>query len=391
VETKYQLVTIGHENSFKERIINTFFERISELGLQRDSVEVIDESDYSSKHENNAPTVALYFGGANSDYPHLAILDDLIHEAAFVLPVVDDINNFNSLVPDQLSKINGFQLKNQFDFDPLVASILEGFSLLRTSRRIFISYRRAESTGVAIQLYEAFERAGFDVFLDTHSVRPGDNFQEELWHRLADTDVVVLLNTPGFCSSKWTTEELAKASGMSIAILQVIWPENKSLDASQLTIPIELTSNDFDNSLYKEANSTLFGPTVPKLVSQVESLRARALAARQDNLTTEFKRIADKLNVLIKLQPQKYITLEVEKAKKKIIIPTIGVPQAFTYNQSDERVKKYITSEEYDVYLLYDHKNIRESWLNHLAWLDDHLPVKSFRIVHAESWLTSNN
>lgn len=388
MEYKYQLIIIGHGNSFKEAVVSNLLDRIAELGLERDVVEIINDTDYFVKHKNNSPTVALYFGGKGPIHPHLNVLENLIHEAVFILPIVEDKGIFSSLVPDQLCKINGTQLKNQSDIDPLVSSILEGFSLLRTSRRIFISYKRSDSTAVAIQLYEEFEKAGFDVFLDTHSIRPGDAFQDELWHRLADTDVVVLLNTTDFSGSRWTTEEFAQASGMSITILQLIWPGTAALETSQLTIPYQLTSNDFDNQEYSNNRCTLFAPTIPKLLSVVESLRARGLAARQDNLVTEFMRAAQKLSVPAKLQPQKYITLEHEGKGKDVIIPTIGVPQAFIYNESDEKVKKYIQSGDYSVFLLFDHKNIKESWLNHLSWLDEYLPITSFRIVDSETWLT---
>lgn len=388
MEVNYQLVTLGFEHPQGVKVIETLFDRVEDLGLGRESIDVLDETNYFELHKNNSPTVALYFGKKREDFPHLDVLDDLIHGAAYVLPVVEDLEGFGGRVPEKLRGINGFKLDSDEDVEPLVAAILEGFSLLRTSRRLFISYKRSESTGVAIQLYEALEKAGFDVFLDTHSVRPGDDFQEELWHRLADTDVVVLLNSPNIMASDWTKQELAQASGMSIAILQLVWPGSTPLPNSELTIPLSLTATDFTGS-HTDSDARLNAPIADDIISKVESLRARALAARQDNLTTEFKRVAERRSVAVELQPQKFFSLDGTKGKK-VIIPTIGVPQAFTYNQSDDRVRRYITSGAFDVYLLYDHKNIKERWLKHLSWLDNHLPIKSFKIVDAESWLINN-
>jgi hypothetical protein len=389
MDVKYQLVTIGQPSRYKQTIIDTLLERVDDLGIDRSSVELLDQDNYFTQHENNAPTVGLYFGGLVSVFPHQKVLDDLIHGAAYILPVVETLDGFNNLVPTQLSGVNGFKLDSHADVELLAAAILEGFSLLRTSRRLFISYKRSDASGVAIQLYEALEKGGFDVFLDTHSIRPGDLVQEELMHRMADTDVVVLLNSPGFLKSFWTTQELAEASGMSIAILQVTWPGVLSLNDSQLTIPLSLDEGAFSGNGSADASSTLQPAVIRDLISKVEGLRARALASRQDKLTTEFKRVADNQSLSVELQPQKYFSFE-RGGRKKIIIPTIGVPQAFTYNQSDNRVKQYIASSDYDVYLLYDHKNIKERWLEHLSWLDAHLPVKSFKIVDAETWLTNN-
>lgn len=384
---KYQLVTIGNTSPFRDGLIESLFGHLDELGINSGCLEVLNDDNYVGRHTNNAPTVGLYFGG--QDLLHVDVLEDLIHGAAYVIPIVSDLDKFSDQIPKVAGKINGFQLASKTDIEPLTSAVLEGFSLLRNSRRLFISYKRADTSTIAIQLYEALERAGFDVFLDTHSVRPGDQFQDELWHRMADTDVVIVLNSKHFNESFWTTQELAEASGMSIAMLQLIWPDVKQLPNSDLTILHQLVNTDFDNSFADDVSAKLSDPFVSELVSMVEGVRARALAARQDKLTTEFKRAADEKKIPVELQPQKYFSLT-KGRDTKIVIPTVGVPQAFTYNQYDEKVKGLVKDTGVDVFLLYDHKNIRDRWLSHLSWLDSHLPIKSFRITDAETWLTNN-
>jgi hypothetical protein len=224
---KYQLIYIGNSSPFLNKILDSFFNRIDELGMKRDLVSVINPTNFSIEYKRNAPKYCLYFGDSSGNFKDTAILQTLIEDDALILPIVPDINSFLKCVPKELANINGIELTKEQEIDKLVSSILEGLSLLRLSRRLFISYKRDESSRVAIQLYEQLEKAGFDVFLDTHSIRPGEEFQNELWHRLADTDVVVLLNTPNFLKSQWTTEELAKANSMSIGIVQLIWPTHK--------------------------------------------------------------------------------------------------------------------------------------------------------------------
>ena len=228
---------------------------------------------------------------------------------------------------------------------------------LRISRRIFISYKRDESSPVAIQLFEQLEKSGFDVFLDTHSVRPSEPFQDELWHRLADTDVVVLLNTPGFLKSNWTTQELAKANAMSIGILQLIWPSHKMERDAELSIPLYLTDDDFGNPKFKDEKSYLTDGIISKIVSQVESLRSRCLASRQDNLISEFISYANKLGKNASLQPERFITVKTSSGNEIEIIPTVGVPQAFTYNQSEELINK-IASKKLPKYFYFMIKEI---------------------------------
>lgn len=163
-----------------------------------------------------------------------------------------------------------------------VASVLlEGLNLIRKSRRLFISYKQADTQGVAIQLYEALDQNGFDVFLDTLSIRPGEPFQDVLWHRLADTDVIILLDSPNFLASRWTTKELAAANSTSIQVLQLLWPENQlnANAAFSQTMPIEDT--DFESPHIRIGpGARLKKVVVERTVVQTESLRARALAAR---------------------------------------------------------------------------------------------------------------
>ncbi|HEU4609607.1 MAG TPA: toll/interleukin-1 receptor domain-containing protein [Chitinophagaceae bacterium] len=385
---KYQLIILGNKSRFIDLIEQTFFAHISELGMALDLVTKIDEENFARTYKSNQPAVGLYFGGKES--PNLDILTTLVKDASIIIPIVEDKNTFIENMPEILHPINGFELASELNIESLVSSILEGFNLLRLSRRIFISYKRNESRGVAIQLYESLDQSGFDVFLDTHCIRPGDNFQEELWHRLVDTDVVVLLNTPGFLRSQWTAEELAKANSMSIGILQLIWPENTPERSAEISIPIQLNANDFSNAEFSTPQNQLLDSTVVRITEQVESLRARSLAARQDNIITEFLKMAENQNKKAILQREKFITLEAGKGEEIIIIPTIGVPHAFSYNQSADLIKVIRTHEVKKVYILYDHRNVREKWLKHLAWLDGYLPISSIKITEIDEWLKKN-
>lgn len=385
--TKYQIIKTGAENHFYNEILTTLYHHIEELGLAKDAILEIDEKNFTAEYKGNSPTFCLYFGSNSDSFNNLDMLNTLIKDANLILPIVSDINKFKLQIPKELENINGFELASRNDIEKLVSCILEGLCLLRLSRRLFISYKRNESSTIAIQLFEQFEKNGFDVFLDTHSIRPGESFQEELWHRMADTDVVVLLNTPGFLNSNWTAQELAKANSMSIGILQVLWPNHKLERDAELSIPIQLSDSDFGNNNFSEPKSYLTTDTISRIVNQVESLRARCLASRQDNIITEF--IASSLRVGKKadLQSERYITVKRNDGKELVIIPTVGVPKAFTYNQTEELVMKIKSKSVVGAYLLFDHRNMREKWIKHLDWLDNYLPIKTIKIVKAEEWL----
>lgn len=381
---KYQLVLVGPSDLYRKKTVDLFFKRIEDLGLSRDSVIIQDEQNFFNEFKPNCPAVCIYFGVVGA-VKNLDVLNVLINESSVVIPVVSDLNHFSDYAPEQLKGINGMQVDSDLDLASLVSNVLEGFGLLRLSRRLFISYRRAESRGVAIQLYEYLDQCGFDVFLDTHSIRPSEDFQDELWHRLVDTDVVVLLDTPGFLTSNWTTQELAKALAMSIGVLRLVWPKHQSVPGSELCVPKMLQETDFENGAFDTNKAHLTESAILNIAVEVESLRARSLAARQDNLIKEFIVSAKGLSIRAQLQPERIISIQ-HNGKEMAVIPTVGVPHAFTYNQTEELVKR-IRKNNSSAYLIYDQRNIREKWQEHLAWLDQYLPITTIQITEIEKWL----
>ena len=388
MDATYQLIFLGATSSLQSEIELVFLTHTSELGLGREHISIINSADFDAEYRANAPTFCIYFGADSVIHPDIAMVDRLLVAAKIVLPVVDDLAAFSRQIPPKLQVINGFELKNRGQIEALVGIALENLSLLRLSRRLFISYKRDESTAVAIQLFERLEKAGFDVFLDTHSIRPGEPFQEELWQRLADTDVVVLLNTPNFLVSHWTEEELAKANTMSIGILQLIWPTHDQERYAELTIAEQLSDADFGNASYTTQQSYLTPDCLDRIVQLAESLRARSLAARQTNMINEFSISAANLGIPVSVQPGKFLLVDRGPGRQLIVLPTVGVPQAFTYYQSEELVKTIRTNAVSGVYLLYDHMNIRDKWVKHLDWLDQYLEIKTLKLLETEAKLS---
>jgi hypothetical protein len=387
---KYQLILLGTLGSESSKVETLFFEQVKELNLLKDAFKVLDETNYKTEYKPNQPAFSIYFGDVNGSFKNLDIVDDLLHDGRMILPVFYENNSFSKHIPEPLSNQNGLLYDSSKGDIKIVNLALEAFQLLRSTRKVFISYKRSESSSVAIQLYEALERNNFDVFLDTHSIKQGEPFQDELWHRMTDCDVIVLLNTKGFLDSKWCKEELAEAGAKQIGVVQLVWPGH-TLDASaHVSFPFTLTENEFISKVYNNYNgSKLTTIFVEELIEQVESVRARNLRARQDNLITEFISTGKNVGKILSLQPHRYITEDLGSNKRRIFIPLVGIPQSIDCNQDD--LKKEIEEFEVDkVFLLYDDVRIRNKWINHLDWLNDYLEVKTIKKQEFESWLTKN-
>jgi hypothetical protein len=388
MEYKYQLVLLGTITPISNSIVSLFHEKLQQLHLQRDFYKVIYASNIGVEYKGNQPTFVLYFGNPNADFEDVDLVSEMIEDGNIVLPVF--YSSFSREIPRVLSNQNALQY-SEAQNEKIVNLILESFGKLRNSRKVFISYKRDESTSVAIQLYEALEKNNFDVFLDTHSIKQGEPFQEELWHRMTDCDVIVLLNTPRFLESEWCEKEIAEASVKQIGVIQLIWPNHKLERMAEVCFPTHLKDEDFIDRVYNNKDkSKLIDKTVEDIVQQVESIRARNLASRQDNLITEFLNAARKNGKVVNIQPERFITQELGNNKRRIFIPSVGIPQSIDCNQSSELKKEIKEFSVDEIFLIYDDVRIREKWLRHLTYLNEYLDVKTIKKQEFNIWLQKN-
>ncbi|AYN67466.1 toll/interleukin-1 receptor domain-containing protein [Euzebyella marina] len=384
---KYQLITLGSDVRERQIIINQIREDLRNLKLPEEFIKVIPASSIEDEYKGNQPAFALYFGDTSSDFKDLDVTQKLLKDGTMILPIFYD--SFETDIPRVLENQNAIKYSEN-ELNRITNVVLEAFELLRSTRKVFISYRRAESTGVAIQLYEALEAYNFDVFLDTHSIQKGEPFQDELWHRMTDCDVIVLLNTPGFLESHWCKEEFAEANAKQIGIVQLVWPNHQIKDidkSSYLCYPIQLSENDFTKKKYDKTDQ-LVESMIENIIVEVESVRARNLAARQDNLITEFRNMAEKNNRIVTVQPEKILTEDRPTGEHIIYIPTIGIPRS-TSCQSAEIKKELMGYDEVSIRLIYDDLRIRDKWLQHLEWLNDNFKkdIKTLKKQEFQGWL----
>lgn len=388
----YQLIVLGSDVPIIQKLLDLFDKRIQELNLPSASLKIIDRNNFTQQYLGNQPAFTFYFGDVNGDFKDVHIAEQLLKDGSMILPIYFTNESFSKEIPKILENQNGIQYK-ELEEDRIVNIALESFELLRSTRKVFISYKRNESTSVAIQLFEALEGHNFDVFLDTHSVGKGQPFQEELWHRMTDCDVIVLLNTPGFLKSHWCKEEFAEAGAKQIGIVQLVWPNHnvKMDDTSHISYPKQLIKENFENDVFDNKDlSKLKTDIVEEVIKEVESVRARNLAARQDSLITDFRNIAERLGRKIVVQPERFLTEDLPSGLRRIFIPTIGIPQSDSCQTAE--IKNEMKSGKVSIRLIYDDLRIRAKWINHLDWLNKNLNVdiKTLKKQEFESWLQKN-
>ena len=172
MEYKYQLIMLGSDVPAKHHIFSKIVEKLKDLGLPTSIIKKIEADDISNNYAGNQPAFGIYFGDESGSHKTLDATQKLLDDGTMILPIYygnPDEGAFSKEIPCILANQNGIQFK-EIEIDRIANIILEALELLRSTRKIFISYRRNESTSVAIQLYEALELYNYDVFLDTHSI-----------------------------------------------------------------------------------------------------------------------------------------------------------------------------------------------------------------------------
>lgn len=395
----YQIVLIGpNANSTRDRVVNALRSRVNELGDKIwDCVEILENAS-AGTFDKSAPVFGVWIGSAElADPKHLAVLDELLHEAKTVLPVVSDLGLFTAETPHQLHGINGLPLDaSNGSLDRVINSVLEGMQLLRRRRRIFISYARKDSRAAAKQLFGSLAECGFDVFLDTHSVPASSVFQNQLWHSMVDSDLVVLLDSNGVDASHWCRQEYERADALSVGIIRVLWPDRKvapATDALLFSLQLILTKADFESSTETPTqNDKLTDDALARIAQHAEGFRARSIAARQANLVTTFQREASKYGITTTIQPNSHILIEKpdkNKVTKRIaVVPAVGVPISTNFHDAFIEYGGNPPNTDAQV-VLYDRQGFLPHWVDHLTWLNGSLPVRGIDVTEIARWLST--
>jgi len=103
--------------------------------------------------------------------------------------------------------------------------ILSVGGLVSSRPRLFISYVRRESEGIAQQLYDNLHREGFDIFLDRFSIEPGVDFQVRLTEELSNMGTVLLLESKNILKSKWVRHEVNFARSHRLGLFSLKLPD----------------------------------------------------------------------------------------------------------------------------------------------------------------------
>lgn len=303
-----------------------------------------------------ASAAAIFFGGRGSASVDVKAALDIA--TVPVLPVASRAESVTKEIPEGLRGLNCVFYEGPGGPDRVFGALLECLGMLPRQRRVFLSYKRDESTPVAVQLFAELSARQHEVFLDTHSIGAGVDFQESLWHSLCDVDVVLMLDSPNYFKSRWTAAEYGRALAKGIGILRVQWPTAVASDVTGTSSLVALSEDDFakDNSLRADS--------LDRVCDQLEDFRSLAHATRHLGIVGAVEDAVAKIRGQVEgMDAHRSMQIKLPSGKRLVIQPTVGVPTAVTLQQALERAGGVESA------IVYDHLGIKPSWLTHMGWL----------------------
>ena len=365
--TLYQVGLLGAVDAARvAQMKETLQELVTPLGLANE-IAVVAPAAYDPK--NDYASVALYFGAEGLDPDETALIN-LMREGTPVVPIVPDLKKFSKMIPACLRAINGLELLPSDKSLLRAANVaLEILGLLPRQRRIFLSYKRLESTEAALQLFEYLSSLKYDVFLDTHGVPPGDDFQEVLWQRLSDSDVLVMLDTENYFDSRWTKLEFGHALAKSLVPLRLGWPGVKQSPRSHAAESVQFSDADFE-----AGGKRMKAATLETAGLAIEKARSRGIALRSCELNNAVIVAVQKIDGrFFALGPKRTIVVELYSKHKVLIYPSIGVPTAEHLHEAS------LLDADGSRRVVFDDSGVSRRTQGHLDWLDGQ--VKSARLM----------
>jgi hypothetical protein len=208
-------------------------------------------------------------------------------------------------------------------------------------------------------LFAALSSRGYDVFVDTHGVQTAVDFQETLWHRLCDADVMIMLDTKTYFDSRWTSEEFGRALAKQIGVLRVQWPDATPDRRTETCSRVELLESEIGMLGALELSA------IQRIVDQLERFRAMSLAVRRLGFITKLQAEVEGISgQVLGVGPHFSTRISLPSGKSLTIQPVLGVPDATAAQEAIELACGGPAA------VLFDHIGMRRSWLAHLDWLE---------------------
>jgi hypothetical protein len=302
-------------------------------------------------------------------------IGSLVAQGIPIIPVAREPRTISADLPGVLKPFNCLTFKED-GAQRIATALLECVGLLPRQRRVFVSYRRSEAKEAALQLFNFLSSKIYEVFLDTHGILPAEDFQGVLWHRLCDSDVLIMLDTQTYFESRWTSAEFGRALAKGISILRIGWPGVACAARTVTASSLALGDTEVDS-----ASGRLSEEALLRIAVHLETARGRSHAVRRLNLFSALKRDLECIGGTVTgVGLHNTVLIRLADGREVVTYPTLGVPTSMTLNEAIEHAHGK------DAAILFDHIGLQEKWLQHLTWLGSNIPAARWVRSSEAAW-----
>jgi hypothetical protein len=371
--TLYQLAVLGSPTQTQVAELETVISKAVNLFNLKLGVEIEWQVCNPDFVPNQLLSSAVVFFG--NEATSTENLQNILSRGIPILPVASELNKVTSEIPEILRSLNCLAY-NAGGAQRVATALLECVGLLPKQRRVFVSYRRNEAREAALQLFDVLSARLFDVFLDTHGIPPAEDFQTMLWHRLCDSDVLIMLDTPGYFESRWTSAEFGRALAKGISVLRVGWPDSTPSLRTATASRVELLAEEVEPNTGRINEEAL-----NRICLQLEGVRSQSQAVRTVNLVSNVRNALETIGGrLIGIGANRGMHIKLPDAREIVVYPTVGVPTSATLHDAATN------SPNQSVAVVYDHVGLHPRWLGHLDWLGEHIHTARWVKASEASW-----
>lgn len=295
---RYSVVLVHSGNDDMAQLLHNSLDRaVSGLGVDSTLLEI--REDLPPARDMDVVYVGVYLASASgkNDAEVQRMLPVALAWGIPFFPVISVGDRAQDVLPEGVDEFNACRWQNSDSARLLAHELLRTLHLTEAQRRVFISYVRKESLSIAQELWETLSASGFEVFLDTISIRPGQPWRRRIYDALDRMAVVLVVESPSIRESSGVELELTHAREMDLGLVVLTWPQTVAAGATLPGVYEKYRIHVPAAELSVEPNGIghISGEFVGQLVGDVEERHAEALLRRRrvlmDGLASELQRV----------------------------------------------------------------------------------------------------
>lgn len=334
------------------------------LGLHRSLSVTVS----ATRMSDRVPYVVVYLGDSSSqaDSDLAAEIAYELEQGVTIFPVVSNLTNFGSDVPDALAHANGIAWSDDASLRRLTRVLMEELGIEDRQRRVFISHRRDDGLGAAEQLHDRLTHLGFQPFIDRFAIRKGADVQAEIADALEDHAFLLLLETPLAHTSDWVYDEVDYALSHAMGMLIVQWPGGVQEVPGSAGVPRlqiredELVDDEHNFSVFTDA-------AIDRLVERVEEAHALGIVRRRRMLVKSIEESAHAAGVDSCISLRDWRLLVETKDGRIVVGTTPRLPNAMDLQEVD--VASVEVAANLPGLLVHSARQVPEQLRQHLDWV----------------------